>query len=102
MSWSEPRRKAIHGQSATGTANASLTYYLQQCGCLGNEAECAFIQGEVMGRPSVVTTRIQADGNLFVGGKAAIIAERVFFFWFPWISVLKLLAKIAQFVRLAT
>ena len=65
----------IPEESATGTANASLTYYLQQCGCLGNEAECAFIQGEAMGRPSVVTTRIQVDGNLFVGGRAAVVAE---------------------------
>ena len=62
-------------ESATGTANASLTYYLQQCGHLSSEAECAFIQGEMMGRPSVVATRIHADGNIFVGGKAAIVAE---------------------------
>lgn len=65
----------IPEESATGTANASLTYYLQQCGCLGAEAECAFIQGEAMGRPSVVATRIQADGNIFVGGSSAIVAE---------------------------
>lgn len=64
-------------ESATGTANASLAYYLQQCGCLGKEAECSFIQGETMGRPSVVATRIQADGNIFVGGTAAIVAEGV-------------------------
>ena len=62
-------------ESATGTANASLTYYLQQCGCIGAEAECSFIQGEVMGRPSVVATRLQADGNIFVGGTAAVVAE---------------------------
>ena len=67
----------IPEESATGTANASLTYYLQQCGCLGDEAECSFIQGEAMGRPSVVATRIQADGNIFVGGTAAIVAEGV-------------------------
>ena len=67
----------IPEESATGTANASLTYYLQQCGCLGKEAECSFIQGEAMGRPSVVATRIQADGNIFVGGTAAIVAEGV-------------------------
>ena len=66
----------IPEESATGTANASLTYYLQQCGCLGAEAECAFIQGEAMGRPSVVATRIHADGNIFVGGTAAVVAER--------------------------
>ena len=65
----------IPEESATGTANASLTYYLQQCGCLGNEAECAFIQGEAMGRPSVVATRIQADGSVFVGGTATVVAE---------------------------
>jgi len=65
----------IPEESATGTANASLTYYLQQCGCLGSEAECAFIQGEAMGRPSVVATRIQADGNIFVGGTAVVVAE---------------------------
>jgi len=67
----------IPEESATGTANASLTYYLQQCGCLGKEAECSFIQGEAMGRPSVVATRIQADGNIYVGGTAAIVAEGV-------------------------
>ena len=65
----------IPEESATGTANASLTYYLQQCGCLGTEAECAFVQGEAMGRPSVIATKIQPDGNLFVGGSAAIVAE---------------------------
>ena len=65
----------IPEESATGTANASLTFYLQQCGCLGKEAECSFIQGEAMGRPSVVATRIQADGSVFVGGTAAVVAE---------------------------
>ena len=62
-------------ESATGTANAALTYYLQQNGCLGQEAECTFLQGEAMGRPSVVATRIEADGNIFVGGTAAVVAE---------------------------
>lgn len=65
----------IPEESATGTANGALTYYLQQCGCLGAEAECAFLQGEAMGRPSVVATSIRADGNTYVGGTAAIVAE---------------------------
>ncbi len=65
----------IPEESATGTANASLTYYLQHNGHLGAEAECTFIQGEAMGRPSVVATRIQVDGNIFVGGPAMIVAE---------------------------
>lgn len=62
-------------ESATGTANAALTYYLQQNGCLGAEAECAFMQGEAMGRPSVVATRIAENGTIYVGGTAAIVAK---------------------------
>ena len=72
----------IPEESATGTANASLTYYLQQNGYLGTEAECAFIQGEAMGRPSVIATRINPDGDIFVGGTAAIVAEGSFFYIF--------------------
>ena len=62
-------------ESATGTANAALTYYLQQNGCLGEEAECAFMQGEAMGRPSVVATRIAENGTIYVGGTADIVAK---------------------------
>jgi len=62
-------------ESATGTANAALTFYLQHNGCLGAEAECAFMQGEAMGRPSVVATRIDKDGTIYVGGTAAIVAK---------------------------
>lgn len=65
----------IPEESATGTANAALTYYLQQYGCLGVEAHCAFLQGESMGRPSVVATRIQKDGTIYVGGTAVIVAK---------------------------
>jgi PhzF family phenazine biosynthesis protein len=65
----------IPEESATGTANASLTYYLQQNKNLAQDADCIFIQGEAMGRPSVIATRIQSDGNVFVGGTAAIVAE---------------------------
>jgi PhzF family phenazine biosynthesis protein len=65
----------IPEESATGTANAALSYYLQQNGCLGAEAECAFMQGEAMGRPSVVATRIDKDGTIYVGGTAAIVAK---------------------------
>ena len=65
----------IPEESATGTANAALTFYLQQNGCLDAEAECFFLQGEAMGRPSVVATRIEKDGTLYVGGTAAIVAK---------------------------
>ena len=62
-------------ESATGTAHAALTFYLQHNGCLGAEAECAFMQGEAMGRPSVVATQIRKDGTIYVGGTAAIVAK---------------------------
>jgi PhzF family phenazine biosynthesis protein len=65
----------IPEESATGTANASLTYYLQQNGYLASDAECTFIQGEAMERPSIIATRIQSDGNVFVGGTAVVVAE---------------------------
>ena len=65
----------IPEESATGTANAALSFYLQQNGCLGAEAECSFMQGEAMGRPSVVATQIRKDGTIYVGGTAAIVAK---------------------------
>ena len=65
----------IPEESATGTANAALTYYLQQKGCLGVEADCSFMQGEAMGRPSVVATQIRKDGTIYVGGTAVIVAK---------------------------
>lgn len=67
----------IPEESATGTANAALAYYLQQCGRLGSESQCCFIQGEAMGRPSVIATCLQSDGNVFVGGTATVVAEGV-------------------------
>ena len=65
----------IPEESATGTANSSLTYYLQQNGHLASDAECTFIQGEAMELPSVIATRIQSDGNVFVGGTAVVVAK---------------------------
>ena len=38
-------------ESATGTANASLTHYLQQNGCIPATGDFSFLQGEAMGRP---------------------------------------------------
>ena len=62
-------------ESATGTANAALTFYLQHNGCLDAEADGSFMQGEAMGRPSVVATQIRKDGTIYVGGTAAIVAK---------------------------
>ena len=65
----------IPEESATGTANASLTHYLQQNGCIPPTGDFSFLQGEAMGRPSVVATRVTTDGTIYVGGTAAVVAE---------------------------
>ena len=62
-------------ESATGTANAALTHYLQQNGCIPPTGDFSFLQGEAMERPSVVATRVTADGIIYVGGTAAIVAK---------------------------
>lgn len=61
-------------ESATGTANAALTHYLATNGIIA-AGDHRFLQGETMGRPSVVETRLDADGSIRVGGSAAIVAE---------------------------
>lgn len=65
----------IPEESATGTANGALTHYLQRRGLITAPAACRFIQGEAMGRPSVVATALQPDGSIWVGGNGCIVAE---------------------------
>ena len=65
----------IPEESATGTANAALTHYLQQNGCIPPTGNFSFLQGEAMGRPSVVATCVTTDGTIYVGGTAAIVAR---------------------------
>lgn len=68
----------IPEESATGTANAALTHYLQQNGRIPSVGDFTFLQGEAMGRPSVVATRIASDGTLYVGGTANVLASGEF------------------------
>ena len=84
----------IDEEAATGTANGALTYYLKTNNIIGVPATCKVIQGEAMGRPSVIMTSIQTnpagvyilDGpsleseyptlhEIFVGGSARILAN---------------------------
>lgn len=65
----------IPEESATGTANAALTHYLSVHGVIPARGDFSFMQGETMGRPSVVAARISADGTIYVGGTAAIVAK---------------------------
>ncbi len=65
----------IPEESATSTANAALTHYLQQNDHIPSTGDFSFLQGEAMGRPSVVATRITEDGTIYVGGTATIVAK---------------------------
>ncbi len=65
----------IPEESATGTANAALTHYLQRRGMVMPGDECRFLQGEAMGRPSVVRATVDQDGAIWVGGHSCIVAE---------------------------
>lgn len=49
-------RYGIEEESATGTSNAALTYHLWLRRQIKAPAECHFLQGETMGKPSVITT----------------------------------------------
>ena len=64
----------IPEESATGTANAALTYYLYRYSLISCPADCRFLQGEVMQRPSVIVTTLDEDGVIRVGGHCRIIA----------------------------
>ena len=64
----------IPEESATGTANAALTHYLHRRGLTTAPSTCRFLQGEAMGRPSIVTTALDGDGSIRVGGQSRIIA----------------------------
>ncbi|MBO7082564.1 MAG: PhzF family phenazine biosynthesis protein [Bacteroidales bacterium] len=68
----------IPEESATGTANAALTHYLAVNGVIPRQGDFAFLQGEAMGRPSVVATRIASDRGVYVGGTAFVIASGEF------------------------
>lgn len=77
----------IDEEAATGTSNGALTYYLMRnelvvpahscdmaTGKCGTFADCCFIQGEAMGRPSAICSRTDGE-KIQVGGSAVILAE---------------------------
>ena len=66
---------AIPEEAATGTSNGALTWYLYRRGLLRAGADNRFVQGEKMGKPSEILSRITdgADGvNIRVGGRALL------------------------------
>lgn len=64
----------IPEESATGTANGALAHYLRHNGVIKSPANCRFLQGEAMQRPSVIAISLLEDGAVWVGGDATIIA----------------------------
>lgn len=71
-------RYGIPEESATGTANAALTGYLYHHRFIGDGAQCFFLQGEAMGRPSLIQTTLQLKNgtpDIRVGGPCAIVVK---------------------------
>ena len=64
----------IDEESATGTANGALSYYLFRHGIAKEGDMCTYLQGEAMGRASEITAKVMAGGKIKVGGNAAIMA----------------------------
>ena len=69
---------AIPEEAATGTSNGALTYYLYRRGKIAAGAENRFLQGEKMGKPSEILSRLTegADGvKVQVGGRAVLALQ---------------------------
>lgn len=66
---------AIPEEAATGTSNGALTWYLYRRGLLWAGADNRFVQGEKMGKPSEILSRIMNDEagvRIRVGGRAIL------------------------------
>ena len=71
-------RYAIPEESATGTANAALAAYLYHHRIVGDGARCLFLQGEAMGRPSLILATVdlrEGIPDIRVGGPCAIVVK---------------------------
>ncbi len=62
----------IDEECATGTSNASLTFYLNSIHRIKIGRVNTIIQGEAMGRPSVILSRMEEDNKIYIGGNAVI------------------------------
>ncbi|WP_077369277.1 PhzF family phenazine biosynthesis protein [Anaerosalibacter sp. Marseille-P3206] len=69
----------INEESATGTANGAMLYYLKKNDLLENN-EIISVQGETMNRTSHIHCQIEKDGDSFmvkVGGQSIIVIEGI-------------------------
>ncbi|WP_042273433.1 PhzF family phenazine biosynthesis protein [[Clostridium] dakarense] len=64
----------IDEEAATGTSNGALTYYLYLNNIINKDSVNQFIQGEAMGRPSKIISKLMSDEKIKIGGNAVILA----------------------------
>ena len=62
----------IDEESATGTSNAALLYYLHGLGRVVADSVNTVLQGEAMGKPSRIYGKIAGGGAIWIGGNAVI------------------------------
>jgi len=67
----------IDEESATGTSNASLTYFLGVHGRMQANEINTFVQGEAMGKPSTILSKVDKHGRIWIGGNAVISVQGV-------------------------
>jgi PhzF family phenazine biosynthesis protein len=62
----------IDEEAATGTSNGALSYYLSSMSLINKMDINRFIQGERMGKPSVILSKISDSNTIYIGGNAVI------------------------------
>ncbi len=65
----------IDEEAATGTSTGALTYYLYKHGIIKPNETNLFIQGEAMGKPSRIYSRLGINGGsvrIRVGGSGCV------------------------------
>lgn len=67
----------IDEEAATGTSNGALTYHLYLNNIIKPDTINTFMQGEKMGRPSIITSKLICDDNIkiMVGGKSKVLIK---------------------------
>lgn len=68
----------INEECATGTSNGGLSFYLYDKNLVSKDTNLTFIQGEKMGRPSIISVKIKIiDGQVivYVGGSGVILVK---------------------------
>ncbi len=75
-------RYDIDEESATGTANGALSYYLYQYNKVAQEKENLFLQGEGMGKPSQIKSRVleSAEGIVVKIGGTGVVSLRCYLY----------------------